>query len=177
MSNIPNSPTKVQQEGAQTTRPVSESLMFSVGGAVNYALTNSGKVGDVVMSDLTESAFQSLRDTTWQLSDGRSCVGTQYATLTGRSTLPDRRGTYARACDDGRGLDPNGAKNPGDYVADQVGPHSHTVTAATRDASGADGGSGFGGLANNHTLTTANNTGAETAPKTVYTNFFVKVNP
>jgi hypothetical protein len=177
MSNIPVSPSPVQQEGAQATRPVSESLLFSVGGAVNYALTNSGKIGDVVDSLLGEAAFQALRDTTWALMDGRSLIGTDLGNLTGMTVLPDTRGTYLRACDNGRGLDPNGQRNPGDYVGDQVGSHTHTMLGCP---SGGGDGASYNGLLAESFLSpngrTAGAGGSETAPKTTYINQFCKIN-
>jgi hypothetical protein len=178
MPAIPNSSTPIQQGGAQSTLPVSESLMFAIGGGVNYCLTNSGQVGDIVMSMLGLSAFQGLRDSTWVLLDGTSCVGTEFATLTGLTNLPDWRGTYPRACDNERGLDPNGSQVPGAYIADVVGPHAHGTNAITGANIGVGSGSAQDGIQSGTFATaTINNTGGtETAPKTTYANFYTKVN-
>jgi hypothetical protein len=194
MSDIPSSSVAIQAEGVQSTRPVSESAMFAIGGAVNYAILNTGKIGDIVSLMLTESAFQSLRDTTWILCDGRSILGSDLANLAGTNYAPDMRGVYPRGCDNGRGLDPHGSQNPGTYVADQFASHSHAVNDPqhAHSISGLyqSGGSGTieasGGFnppaANWHTdaaatgITLGASGGTETAPKTVYVNFFIKIN-
>jgi hypothetical protein len=169
MAAIPNSPVPIQQGGAQSTLPVSESLMFAMGGAINYCLTNSGKVGDVVMSDLSEAAFQALRDTTWVLRDGRSVLGTEYATLTGLTTLPDQQGRYPRMPG---GDDPNGTQAIGTFITDQFAAHTHQLGID----SVASAGSSIGAFTGSNPWITSSTGGTETAPKTVYTNFFVKVN-
>ena len=58
---------------------------------------DSTQVGTIRQSFLTETEFHSLdSDGDWVLCDGRSVAGTEYATLTGRNTVPDLRGAYLR---------------------------------------------------------------------------------
>jgi hypothetical protein len=187
MSAVANSNVLVQLESLQTGNPVSESALVAMAGGINYGITNSGKVGDVVSSDLDEATFQSLRDTTWVLSDGRSCVGTTYQTLTGLTNVPDRRGTVMRMKDNTRGLDPHGELAIGAYEADGVGTHQHDSDGIGRNGAtppyGSPGASYDAMDVNGESFISPNAytggpTGSpgETCVKAVVVNFFVKVN-
>lgn len=173
MTDIASAPVKIQIEQTRTNSPNSESLQQTIGGSVNYSVINSGKVGDVVMSMLDETTFQSLRDTTWVLMQGQSCAGTDFETLTGLSTLPDPRGRYARMKDNGAGVDPHGDLALGSIYADQFASHQHN---ATRDPnSGITGGRLQSGRGTTTSLVDASG-GSETNPKTIIFNFFIKIN-
>jgi hypothetical protein len=184
MSNIPNSQALIQAESVASGGPVSQGALYAMGGGINQSLTNSAKVGDIIMSGLQESAFVAQRDSTWCLCDGRSVIGSSYQSLTSQSNIPDLRAVYPRGCDNGgsalgaRGLDPNGSQSVGNYVADQFGTHSHSYQQAT--FAGGPGGIPPGGINFLRTLSgtsTGSNGGTETAPKTTYVNFFIKINP
>lgn len=45
-------------------------------------------LGDVILSPLTLSQFQTIHGTGWIVSNGQSSVGTSYETLTGNKTVP-----------------------------------------------------------------------------------------
>lgn len=178
MANIPVSNVPIPIEAALARSPVSESLIQAIGGAINGILQLGPAVGTVEMSDLSESAFQGIKGTNWVLSDGRSVSGSRYHTLTGLSHVPDRRGTFPRMKDHGRGLDPSGNLAIGTYVADAIGAHTHNFTdlVPSAAAGGSDGGGdndrGLQGVPS----TTASTGGAETRPKFVVINFFVRIN-
>ncbi|MDD3412462.1 MAG: hypothetical protein PHY47_00515 [Lachnospiraceae bacterium] len=72
-------------------------------------------VGTVIQSLLNESQFNSQVAGTWMLMNGQSCTGTQYHSLTGNSNVPDARGTFLRAKDYGRGVNPSGDLPVGTY--------------------------------------------------------------
>lgn len=181
MSNVAQSSVQIQQESIQTGNPTSESMFASLGGAINYLLANAPQIGDLQASVLNQTQFQSLRGTNWVLADGRDVTGSQYQTVTGSTTIPDFRGTYPRASDNGgsargaRGLDPNGTKAPGSYVADQFASHSHSINnILSTIGSGASTQPGYFPSVNGSSTNATG--GTETAPKTTYWNIFVKIN-
>ena len=130
--------------------------------------------------------------TGWLEANGQATTGyTALAAIYG-SNLPDMRGTFARGWDHARGLDPNAPALLA-YVADQLGPHTHTITdpthvhnlsgnsnGSTGGASplGPVGGSGYNtstGVSAASTGITINSTsGTETAPKYMAWMFIIK---
>jgi hypothetical protein len=70
----------------------SADILFLNGGSSR----DSGKVGDVMHSMLTEEQFIAENGSGWILADGRSVVGTRYHTITGNANIPDARGRYLR---------------------------------------------------------------------------------
>jgi hypothetical protein len=51
---------------------------------------------------LLKLKMQALRGTGWVLMDGRDVTGSQYAEITGETTLPDARGVFLRSKNNGR---------------------------------------------------------------------------
>ncbi len=89
---------------------------------------NAGQVGDVVDSILDEATVQLLRGPGWVLMDGRSIAGTRLAELTGLTNLPDARGVFRRAKNNGRAdgsENPDGEKAIGAFESDKFGTHNH----------------------------------------------------
>lgn len=162
-------------------------------------------IGSVKTSLLTEAQFNSeISDGTWFLADGRSCIGTQYETITGNSNIPDMRGKFLRAKDNGRHTtgdgngDPYGDKTLGVNYEDATAPnglagttssagaHSHTVNNLYIGSSDF---SFTGPVVNsdrNTPAATTNTAGAhthslnitgdlETAPAHVIVNYYIKV--
>lgn len=131
MSAIPGSSARIQIEGAQTNAPGSESLFQAMGGAINFILDKLDPVGSYKWSDLTEAQFQAELPTSaqeWVIADGRSVIGSRYATIRGVTNIPDRRGHYIRAKNNGRvdGFeDPSGDLPIGSYEDDRVRAHNH----------------------------------------------------
>jgi len=53
-------------------------------------------IGDIKQSLLNLSQFQQQFGDCWVLIDGRDVSGSDYASITGKNTLPDARGRFAR---------------------------------------------------------------------------------
>lgn len=177
---------------------------------------NFFQVGDVKESLLDLATFQSLHGSGWVLMDGQDVTGSRYHLLTGNSTVPDARGMFLRAKNNGRN---DGLENPeadfalgaqqndftrrprtANFVTAVGGGHTHTggsaaFSATDTAAPGADnptwprkGNNSTGrynadfsdididstGSAHNHSITSGGD--AETAPKNITVNFYVKVN-
>ena len=91
---------------------------------------NMGFIGQMLQSMLTEAQMQSLYGTGWILADGRSVVGSTYASVTGASVVPDARGVFLRGKNNGRS---DGKENPGGdfalgtYQEDGNKSHNHMM--------------------------------------------------
>lgn len=146
-------------------------------------------VGTVLHSMLSVAQFQAQYGTNWVLADGSSCTGTKYASVTGATTLPDMRGRFLRGKSHASGNNPDGDLALGTYTADRTGPHNHQqrvrLGTSSVDAS-VPSGAGFGPVyTSNYTevnesasgpLNTKNNTGTETAPRSITVNIFIRIN-
>jgi len=164
---------------------------------VRSKLVNQHVVGDIKASMLSLADFQSeMNDTTWELADGGSCVGTDYEAVSSNSTKPDLRGRFLRGKSHASGNSPDGDLPLGTFTDDKTdvngmnsagaGAHNHTFPQA---ASTGDSGFGFTDTTNgsepiplystssvgnhSHPLTSSDN---ETSPKSVTINYFIKVN-
>lgn len=133
MSDVPFNDSAIQLEATTARSPLSESLIQAIGGAINRALRLGPAVGTVEMSDLDEATFVSIKGNNWVLCDGRAVVGSRYQALTSLANVPDRRGTFPRMKDHGRGLDPHGEQAVGTYQADQTQNHDHQVNPIQGD--------------------------------------------
>lgn len=90
MSNIGVLNAQVQQESVQYQAPVSESALSAMGGAINFSLTRLLPIGTVIPSMLTQAQVDSeFGAGYWLLCNGQTCAGTDYAALTGNSTVPN----------------------------------------------------------------------------------------
>ena len=145
------------------------------GGTTNIS---SMYLGTVFTSLLTESQMNTI-DSNVFLCDGRSCVGTSYELLTSNSTVPDMRGQFLRGLDPTGIIDPDGAgRTLGDSQQDEFESHTHPYT----DNSSSNVNHIAGGpSASARNVTTVNRTtsatgGAETRPKNISINFYLKVN-
>lgn len=169
------------------------SILLPVGSIVHSMLTEAQFVAQI-----------GAPSTTWVLADGRSVAGSTYNTVTGLSTVPDLRSVILRGKDNGRGLNPNGNLALGTYTTDQFASHNHSYSdpGHSHDTTFAGGGSapflrdspapyaagsalsGVDSSGRLRIVTTANatgitfvaNGGAETAPKTVTVNVFIRIN-
>jgi len=180
MSNVAQSDGEIQVESLETGQPVSESALQAMGGSINYLLSNAAPLGTIISSMLNEVTFQGQTNTTWILADGRDVTGSDYANLTGNTSVPDLRAVFLRGKDNGRGLNPLGDLPLGTYSPDQTGPHTHSLTTSqvfrpnnyfpgtglsAWDESGPGVSQGITPW-----------TGYESAPKSVTINFFIKIN-
>ena len=146
----------------------------------------NARIGDVKESILTEIQFQAVHDGTWVLMDGRDITGSDLATLTGSTTLPDARGQFLRGKNNGRldgNEDPDGERAIGHWQEDKMQGHEHRLTGSfTGVAAGGGSAWGTGGTTDTHPTLYSDGTngtprtGSETAPKNIAVNIFVKIN-
>jgi len=130
MTDVTKNSNKIQEEQITYRRPVSQSLNKSYGGALNYVLDLIIPVGTFVPSMLTETQMNTEIGSSdiFVLADGRSVAGSRYQTVTGNSTVPDVRGEFLRAKNNGRA---DGKENPGgdltlgSYQDDFITRHNH----------------------------------------------------
>jgi hypothetical protein len=90
---------------------------------LNNVENNAWKIGDIKQSFLTEAQFQDEHDSTWILCDGRNIEGTDLATVTGWTTVPDARGQFLRGKNNGRSdgnQDPAGERTLGNFQNDAM---------------------------------------------------------
>jgi hypothetical protein len=120
-----------------------------MGSPIKLTRTPLHPVGSVLSAMLTEPQFQSVMGTNWVLIDGRSVSGSDYAALTGLTTLPDARGMSLRASNNGgsaAGTRNDGNQNPdgvlslGTFQADNFNSHNHGGTSGSHSHGGATGG-------------------------------------
>jgi len=151
-----------------------------------------GVVGQIASSMLTEAQFQSINGPSWVLMDGRSVAGSEYATLTGNSTIPDARGMVLRGKNNGRidgNQNPAADRSLGEYEADQFQGHWHQVSFYREQHPNGSGSTDYQFTGpintnlNDHVrspVTDGTNgvprTGAETRMKNITVNHFIKIN-
>jgi hypothetical protein len=190
MTDITAQLIKIQSEEVDYRSAVSEGTMTRIGAAINWIIENTSQhVGDVQASMLTEAQFQAKRDSKWVLMDGRDVTGSDYATLTGSSTIPDARATVLRMKDNARALDPAGDPDLGDYQADEVLSHRHfmasssTVTPGTLNSTRQTSRLDSGGFTLLYPTTgaadigrTSLTGGLENRVKSTIINYFIKIN-
>ncbi len=181
MVDLDQSSVPVQIEATRFRSSVSENLIQTLGGAINYALKNAMPLGSVIASMLTEAQYQDQTSTGWVLADGRSCASSAYAVLTGFTTVPDMRGVFVRGKNGARSAgtgNPSGDVALGTYQADEVKAHSHTFPlnpSALVENGGPlvhDDGSEF---SITPVTATASSNGAESRPRNVTMNYFIRI--
>jgi len=151
-------------------------------------------VGSTIQSMLTEAQFQTEFGTNWVLMDGRSVSGSDYETITTESTIPDARGMFLRGKNNTRmdgNEDSEGERLLGSYQLDKTRMPRNTAfgTQAYRSQSNlqgrvSDGGGGIGDIvaggpffARNNSYVTIDSGGdAETQPRNICINIFIKIN-
>jgi len=136
-------------------------------------------VGTIQQSLLTETQFQSLQGNCWVKMIGQDVSGSDYATITGRNSLPDTRGRFARAI---------GGQAPalGYTQEDAFQGHAHDWTNQAGGGNGSWGTSGSASGVDNASIGSMQvvsdgvsgtpRTSAETRPKNFGVNFFIKIN-
>lgn len=159
----------------------------------------TGVVGEVRSAMISEADFQAQFGTEWVLMDGQSVVGSKYETITGNSIVPDARGRFLRGKNNGRSSasgnangelalgteqDDHTRRPRGTAFTTNNDTHSHGVNCGITLANPATNngfyiaGSG-GGLTtdsdvHNHSITGGGD--AETTPRNVTINYFIKIN-
>jgi hypothetical protein len=138
------------------------------------------QIGDIVHSMLSEAQFQAERDGTWVLADGRSVIGDEYETITGNANIPDLRGKFLRGKNNGTSTtegNASGEVNLGTAQTDEFRSHNHTQSGYILFGNGNFAGGYFQSGGQGHINSTVSATGgAETRPKNVTVNYFIKIN-
>lgn len=100
------------------------------------------KIGQVVESLLDYESFQNEHLGTWYPLDGRSCIGTVFASATGMTTVPNALadGSFLRQAKLGRSLGSNQAEDFKSHTHIQ-NAHNHTQNAHNHNLLMAGGGS------------------------------------
>lgn len=179
MADLSGTTQKVQIEQTQFRGPVSESLMQTMGGAINFLLETITPIGSIVPSMMTEVQFQAAASDRWILADGRAVPGTQYAALIGVN-VPDLRGVALRGKNNGltgSHANPDGDLALGTYQDDQLESHTHTYLYYHFASLGDDSSTAFAEVNKNPSTGTTDPTGGnETRMKNVTVNYFIRVN-
>jgi hypothetical protein len=124
----------VQSNGFSIIQSVTNAMIYQfVGGGGGGSSSSIGSVGDIQESMLTLAQFQAQpgRGPGWVLADGSNCTGSAYALITGNTNLPDLRGVFRRAKNNGRS---DGNQNPagdlalGTFQSDQIASHLHSIS-------------------------------------------------
>ena len=163
----------------------------------------SSPIGSILASMLTEAEFQAKYGITWVLSDGRSCVGTKFGTLTSSAVLPNLCGVFLRGKNAGSlgpGRDASTGNTDGDsllgtYQADNNTPHDHSASQGNHShtvpgvftSSVSEGNASLKGNAEASTFTkgttsvsagaiTIGSTGAEGRSRNITVNYFIRIN-
>ena len=134
-------------------------------------------VGTVVASMLEKDQFEKAAGKSWVLAAGQEVKDSKYAKLTGKTTVPDLRGMFLRGANQDRNdaMQNPEAKALGDYQEDSFKAHFHGGITVP---SGNDGGrsgrqDALYGKNSDHTGEAG---GAETRPRNVTVNYFIKIN-
>jgi hypothetical protein len=158
-------------------------------------------VGSIVASILSVTDFfhQVTPGETWQQADGAAVAsstalgkiilggGTDYGELrTANNTealSPNLNGVFLRGRDYGQPgnlRNPEGSLKPGHLQMDDVGPHTHNTQVGYQNVyspgAGAPVWQGTAGAESSNPNVVAGNPRAETRPKNVTVNFFIRVN-
>ena len=145
---------------------------------------SSSSIGSVKQSMLDEATFQSIHGTGWVLMDGRDVTGSDYDTIVFGGiggNIPDARGQFLRGLDTSGTIDPDGAgRVVGDSQVDDFKEHDHTMRyVATYDLRATGGTDMYGtniSSFNKDNPETDLRGGAETRPKNLVVNMFIKIN-
>lgn len=130
MAEIAAAGEKIFEEEVSYKSAVSEATFNKIGGSINYILENASDfVGNLVPTMLTEAQFATVKgydytetDLTikkWVIVDGQTITGSDYAVLTGITSLPNAKGNQAFP------RQSNSDANIGQYETSQNLAHTH----------------------------------------------------
>lgn len=177
----------LQEEDFAAGKAVSESNFATMAKITQWVKENFGDfIGKVQYAALTEAQFAAKKgyeiagvaeaDKKWVIMKGQSIVGSQYATETGITTLPDALGNGAHFAQMRAG------NSMLEYQANQNQAHTHNVTHTTdRIAEGGgtydfEEGTSFGDSVSNVTKSTTSSGDSEARPNRVLLNVFIMIN-
>lgn len=111
-----------------------EKMHVLVSNGTSFIRLSSEPIGTIKTSLLSETQFQSEVGPEWILADGRDVTGSDYALLTGNTTVADLRGMFLRGKNNGRS---DGKENPdgdlalGAFQSDAFQGHVHPMRGVT----------------------------------------------
>lgn len=182
MTNADESAAIPQKEAARFGSAVSEALLQGMQENIAFLLNAINPIGTYIHSALTLVQFQGLMGSGWVLADGGDCTGSDYAVLTGNTTVPNAAGIFLRGKNNGRSTstgNSNGNVALGTFATDQLIAHTHSTHYRTPSASsgGSDGGGDHDRGLNDVTETSGSTgTGTESYPRNLTTNIFFRIN-
>jgi hypothetical protein len=175
-------------------------VIIDINGYYTSQVSSGGAslpVGTVVYSMLNAATFSSQQAAgqTWILADGRSIAGLNlsYETLTSSSAIPNLLGVFVRGKNNGRSdgnQNPDGDLPLGQFTADRFQSHdhgggNHSHNTSTQNGAAPDFGGIIVRIPGSGTFDSATSSsgaiinaqgGAETSPKSVTMNPFIRVN-
>jgi len=160
------------------------------GNSINSSSQPGNPVGTIINSMLTPAQLAStpgntgpldLATTIWVLADGQDVSGSQYALITGNSTVPDLRGMFLRGKNNARNdgnENPDGDTALGSYQADEFKSHTHSTVQmiANNTIDGVDSTTTFSSEHHNEVRPTGPAGGNETRAKNITINYYIKIN-
>ena len=157
---------------------------FHISGGIHFDDGTSLKsspyiVGEVKQAFLTEAQFQAQTSSDWVLADGRDATGSEYATITGNTNIPDLRGQFLRGKNNGRtdgNENPDGESDLGTFQNDEFKSHTHGIIYSEEGYAGGGGGGDHVNYSNDGVVDTTSSGGDETRPKNITINYFIKIN-
>ncbi len=187
MTDIAKTSAPIQVESSRFRSSVSEALLAKMGGDINFLLAAVLPVGSIIHSLLTEAQFQDLTSTDWVMMKGQDVSASDFAVLTGITVLPDARDMFLRGKTNGRSdgkQNAAGDKALGAYEADGFRDHNHNSTGSFLTTEGGviayDDGSEIrvNNIIQTGTLVAGQTSyaAAETRPKNLTTNIFIRIN-
>lgn len=106
-------------------------LSYSPYSFAVYTTVCSGAVGDIKHSILNPTQFAAVNGACWVPMDGRSIAGSQLATITGMTNVPDGGGLFIRSQEFSGGADNDPSRSSGTAIATLQGEavqlHNHGV--------------------------------------------------
>ena len=138
MTNLVSERVTMEIEENDFRSAISEPLEKKIGSNINALIDAKDEnylIGSMFWVYLTEAQVQSELDSTWVEMRGQSIVGTDLATLTGLTTVPDCRGQFIRPLDGGDGQDPDSPRTISSLQTNNYRPHAHSMVGADPNTS------------------------------------------
>ncbi|MCO4755832.1 MAG: hypothetical protein KC478_15230, partial [Bacteriovoracaceae bacterium] len=150
-------------------------------GIANIEKLEIYQVGEIKTSLLESDEFQDKYGKSWVLMDGRDVAGSEFSSLTAMTKLPDARGKFLRMVNNGASggsFDADGDRTLGSFQNDTFKTHVHGIHG--KDSGGYAYGnpsfrSDINGGAPDRSKSTHSTGNAETRPKNIGVNFYVKI--
>ena len=179
---------KAHNPAKQVTGGDSSRSLPAGGGGGGAAAGDIWTIGSIQQSILTEPQWTAALGTEasrWVLADGRSVAGSKYATVTGKSTVPDLRGAFMRMA----GVNNTKANWDGGTLATfqedntarpknpfKLGKDVHNTNTQSSWSAGGGVLATYQGPVDTNYDTITRGGDSETRPKTYSVNYFIKIN-